>query len=232
MKRIVLALAIVALATAPATAQEAPQTPTLTAEGAGVVTAAPDIVIVTIGVTTRGARPAEALAANSADMRAVIDAVTAAGVAERDVATSGFSISPVYGAQRPGVETPAPIVAYEVTNQLTVRIRDLAASGAILDRVVAAGANQINGIRFDIAEPQPLEDEALRLAIADAKRKADLMAAAAGVRLVRVLSVSAYGAAQPAVYERAAFSIASTPIVGGERSITATATLLFEIAPR
>ncbi len=231
MKRLLFALSFAALAAAPAFAQDAPQIATLTVDGEGVVTAAPDVVIITIGVTTRGAQPAATLAANGAAMRAVIDAVTAAGVAERDVATSGFSINPVYGEQRPGAVTQPPIVGYEVTNQVTVRIRDLAASGAILDLVVGAGANQINGIRFDIAEPQALEDEAMRLAIADARRKAELMAEAAGVRLVRVLSVSTYGNAQP-VYERAAFSVAATPIVGGERAITATANLIFEIAPR
>jgi uncharacterized protein YggE len=161
----------------------------------------------------------------------VIDAIKAAGVAEADIATSGFSISPVYANQRSGDQAPPAIIAYEVSNQVTVKIRDISASATVLDRVVAAGANRINGIRFDVAEPEPMRDEALQLAIADARRKAELMAEAAGVRLVRVLTVSAYGNAQP-VFERAAFAAAAVPIMGGERAISANATLTFEIAPR
>ena len=113
---------------------------------------------------------------------------------------------------------------------MTARIRDFAASGTILNQVVAAGANQINSIRLDISDPQPLQDEAMEAAIADAKRKAELMAAAAGVRLVRVLSVSAYANSGPQ-FELARAAVA-VPILGGEQAITANATVMFKIAPR
>jgi len=229
MKRIAITALFLAALAVPAAAQPAPETATLTADGTGMVFAEPDVVIVTIGVTTRGDTPAAALEANSADMQAVIDAVLAAGVDEADVATSGFSISPVYSNQREDGQ-PQRITGYTVSNQVTVHIRDFAASGDILNEVVAAGANQINGIRFDIAEPQPLQDEALQEAIADARRKAELMAAAAGVRLVRVLSVSAYANAQP-MFEVARAAAVSVPIMGGEQAITANATMVFEIAP-
>ena len=230
MKKIALiATALFVLAAAPAMAQTAPEMATLTADGTGIVTAAPDTVVITIGVTTRGDSPSVALDANSADMQAVIDSVLAAGVAESDIATSNFSISPVYANRTPANDNdPLPIVGYSVSNQVTIRV-DIDASGDILNQVVAAGANQINGIRFDIAEPQPLQDEAMAAAIADARRKAELMAAAAGVRLVRVVSVSAYANAQPQ-YNLARFE-AAVPIMGGEQAVTANATLVFEIAP-
>jgi uncharacterized protein YggE len=160
-------------------------------------------------------------------MERVIDAILAAGVEAADVQTSGFSISPIYSTQR-GDGQPQLITGYNVSNQVTVRIRGIKTSGAILNEVVAAGANQINGIRFDFADPQPLEDAAMEAAIADARRRAELMAAAAGVRLVRVLTVSAFANVQPMFEARLA---AAVPVMGGEQAITANATLTFEIAP-
>ena len=232
--RFLAALPVIALLSAgPVLAQEPPQIATLTADGIGTVYTVPDIVIIDIGVTTQEGAPADALAANDAAMQAVINAIIAAGVAELDIATSGFSISPVYGPQRSGDIAPPPIVAYEVTNQVTVKIRDLANSGAVLNQVVAAGANRINSIRFDVDEPKPHQDEATQLAIADALRRAELMAEAAGVRIVRVLTVSAYLGGGPQPYLERSFAVAqATPIMGGERAITANATVTFEIAPR
>jgi uncharacterized protein YggE len=227
MKRIALAALLLAFAALPAAAQEAPQIATLTADGTGEVFAEPDTAFVTIGVTTRGDTPAAALAANSADMERVIDAILAAGVEAADVQTSGFSISPIYSNQR-GEGQPQQITGYNVSNQVTVRIRGIKTSGDILNQVVAAGANQINGIRFDFADARPLQDAAMEAAIADARRRAELMAAAAGVRLVRVLTVSAFASAQPMFEARAAIAV---PIMGGEQAITANATLTFEIAP-
>jgi uncharacterized protein YggE len=229
MKRIALFASLLIFTAAPALAQEAPQVATLTADGTGVVLAEPDIVVISIGVTTRGTTPSEALQTNSSDMQNVINAILDAGVDEADVATSGFSISPIYADQQPedGDQPPA-IVGYNVSNQVTVRIRDIASSGDVLDKVVAAGANQINGIRFDIAEPGPLQDEATQAAIADARRRAELMADAAGVRLVRVLTVSTYANNQPQFDLVRATAV---PIMGGQQAITATATLVFEIAP-
>lgn len=229
MKRIALVLSFLILGAASAVAQTAPETATLTAEGTGIVTTRPDIVIISIGVATRAESPAAALDANSRDMQAVIDAVIAAGVSDADIQTSGFSINPVYADRRYDSDEPAEIVGFAVSNEVTVRIRDLDNSGAVIDEVVAAGANQINSIRFDISEPGPLRDEAMVAAIADARRKAELMAEAAGVELVRILSVSAYAGGQPQFeYAR----VASAPIVAGEQAISANATVIYEIAPR
>lgn len=229
MKRIALVIAAMLVGIAPAAAQNAPETPTLTAEGTGVVYARPDIVMITIGVTTRAESPADALEANNGDMQAVIDAVMAAGVEEADIQTSGFSISPVYADRNYDSNETAEIIAFTVSNQLTVRIRDIDSSGDLIDQVVDAGANQISSIRFDIDEPEPLQDEATAAAIADARRKAELMAEAADVELVRILSVSAYSSGRPQ-FELARAN--SAPVVAGEQAISATATVVYEIAPR
>jgi uncharacterized protein len=235
MKRLLIALSLVAVAASPAFAQQIlppymPPIPTLTAEGEGVARAVPDILIINIGVVSRGETPAAALEANTRDMRAVLDVVAAAGIAERDVQTSNFTISPVYSNQRPADPNAGPrIIAYEVTNQVTIRIREVATSGRILDDVVAAGANRINSIRFDIDDPQPLRDEAMQAAIADARRKAELMAAAAGVRIVRVLSVSTYADARPQMDTMAFARAEAVPIAPGENVITVRAAVTFEI---
>lgn len=232
IKRLAFALSLTVIAATSAFAQATPGVATLTAEGTGTVLAAPDTVIIDIGVTTRAASPAEALAGNNTDMQAVIAAVIAAGVADTDIATSNFSISPIYDDRQTTRANMGPaIVGYEVSNQVTVRIAGLDSSSAILDQVVAAGANRINGIRFDIAEPQPLRDQALAAAIAEAHRQAELMADAAGVALVRIIDVASYANGQP-MNDRAFAAVSSTPIMGGQQSITATATLTFEIAPR
>ena len=116
---------------------------------------------------------------------------------------------------------------------MRVTIRDIAKSGGILDKVVSAGANQVNGISFDSADRQTPEDAALKAAIADAARKAAIMADAAGVKLVRVLTVSASegGGPQP-MYARMDLKAAPPPVMAGEQSISVSASVTWEIAPK
>ena len=230
------ALALAALLFAfPAAAQMSPQVPTLSANGEGTAYVVPDIAIVSIGVTTRGATAAAALAENSADLARVIDTVKGEGVAERDIGTSCFSIYPVYEQPQPmdGVEPgPAKIVGYQVINEVRVTIRDIAASGGILDKVVTAGANQVNGITFDNADRKTPADAALADAIRDATRQAGIMAEAAGVRLVRIVNVNASSGGGMPVFARMEAMAASVPVMPGERAITANASVTWEIAPR
>ena len=236
MNRIGLAvLAAISLTTA-ASAQSPERIPSMSVNGEGVVSAAPDLAIVNIGVVSDGATAREALDANNTDMTAVVEAMRAAGIDELDIGTSGFNISPLYDnppEPRPGEARQAPkVVGYQVSNEVTVRIRDLAESGSILDEVVSAGANRINSISFDIDEQTELRDEAIRLAIADARRKGEIMAEAAGVDLIRILTVSINDYAQPVMFDRAvmaAQAAPSVPILGGEHTITINATVEWEI---
>ena len=111
-------------------------------------------------------------------------------------------------------------------------IRDIVQSGAILDKVVTAGANQINSIQFDISDPQKPADEALAAAIADATRKAKLMADAAGVRLVRILDINASSGVPMFARAEMRRRPSMVPIMPGERQVTANANISWEIAPK
>jgi uncharacterized protein YggE len=227
--------ALLALA-APALADPAPGTPTLAANGTGEVRVVPDIAIVTLGVTSRGSTASEALAANSTALAAAIDELKGAGIAEKDIGTSGLNVSPVYDT-RPDREgagtTPPPIVGYEVANTVTATIRDIASSGAILDKVVSAGANRISGISFDIADRQAAVDEALKAAIADARRKGALLADAAGVRLGRMMSITANenGGFQPvfARFDMRAAAAPPVPVMPGEQTVSASASIVWKV---
>ena len=231
------ALAATLALAAPAAAQTSPQVPTLMANGMGTVYVVPDIAIVSIGVTTQAATAAEALAANSTDLTKVIDTIKGEGVAQRDIGTQGFSIFPVYEQPPEGATTTEPpkIVGYQVTNEVRVTIRDIASSGGILDKVVAAGANQVNGISFDSSDTKTPADAALTDAIADARRQAEMMATAAGVRLVRIVNVNASSGGMQPMFSRMDMAVASappTPVMPGQREVTANASVTWEIAPQ
>jgi uncharacterized protein YggE len=234
MKPFAAALVAVALLATPALADE-PPVPQLQANGEGIAMAIPDIAIVTLGVTTRGRTAAEALSANSTDLSNVIDTIKAAGVAEKDIGTSNFSIYPVYAQNSDGSQVQPPKIAgYEVSDEVRVIIRDIAASGGILDKVVSAGANRVSGISFDSADRKTPADAALKDAIADAKRKAELMAAAAGVKLVRILSISASegGGPQPMFARADMMAQKAVPVMPGQQQTTVNAAVSWEIAPQ
>ncbi len=232
------AFTLLAIASAPAMAQVQERIPTLNANGEGFVMVVPDIAIVTIGVSTRDETARAALDRNNAETARVIATIRDAGIADRDIGTSGFSVSPVYEQRPPRandsgaiVELPK-IVGYQVSNEVRVTVRQIGESGALLDKVVTAGANQISGIAFDVADPQAAADEALEKAIADARRKADLMAAAAGVRIVRVLDISGGGGFP--MFARAermdlAAAAPAVPVMPGEARVQANANIVFEI---
>lgn len=222
----------------PASAQEAtPRVAELVVNGEGLVIAKPDIATVTIGVVSEGPNARAALDANNTDMNNVVSSIRNAGVEERDIGTSGFNVEPVYSQPplRPdGTQSNPQIVGYRISNQVTVRIRNIDNSGAVLDAVVTAGANRVTGIEFGIAESGKLNDEAMRNAIADARRKADLMAQAAGVRLVRILSITINNAFPRPEFDMrlAAAPAKEVPILQGERTLSATTSIVYEIAPQ
>jgi uncharacterized protein YggE len=228
------ALALFAALAVPAAAQENP--PTLSANGEGIENAAPDIAIVTLGVLTQADTARAALDGNNAEMEKVIQSVRGESIADKDISTNGFSIGPVYAqdpSPRPdGTMQPPKIVGYQVSNQVRVVIRDLDKAGVVLDKAVTAGANQAASINFDIDDRKALADKAITAAIADATRKAELMAEAAGVRLVRILHVSVGEGGGMPRFDRVAMSAKAVPIMGGEMSVSANASISWEIAPK
>ena len=212
----------VALA-APAMADDA----IISLTGIGEVTAKPDMALITSGVVTQAATAREALTANTKAMADLLAVLKAAGVEERDVQTSGFSVNPnyVYSDQRDasGYTLPPQINGYSVSNNVTVRIRDLASLGTVLDQQVTVGANSINGVMFTVADPSALYDEARKEAFADAKKKAELYAEAAGEELGLIKSVSEQqGYSEPQPYMMKAMdsvaAAAPVPVATGELS--------------
>lgn len=175
---------------APAHAQQ--QTaPHISVSGEGSASAKPDLAILTMTVLRQAASARAALDENNAATASVINALKKAGVEDRDLQTSGFSINPQYAPHRNGGDgEPPKIVDYRVSNTLTVRVRDLEKLGTVLDQSVALGVNQGGAITFTMSDPSKLLAEARTKAVQDALAKAETLTRAAKVRLGRILEIS------------------------------------------
>lgn len=226
--RLLLGLALAAALVSPALAAD-PVPRTLAMNGHGEVRTAPDVATVNAGVTTNAPTAAAALAANSSRMNGVFAALKKLGVAEKNIQTTGFNISPQY--TNGDNNNPRRLTGYQVNNEVSVRLEDVSKVGAGLDALVAAGANQMNGISFDIAAPAPLLEKARADAIADARARAETYARAAGVSLGPILSISEGGGAEPPrpLYKVMAMSAAPTPVAAGQQSVTADVSVVWEI---
>lgn len=203
----------------------------LTVTGEGESRVAPDMATIQLGVTTQAASAAEAMRQNSDRQTAVIEALTGAGIAQADVQTAGLSLNPVMDY----AEGRAPsVTGYQASNMVSVRIRDVPRLGEVLDAIVAAGANEINGISFIRDDSAAAEDEARRAAVADARHKAEVLAEAAGLALGPVLvlrDTPVAGGPRPMMMEaRAASDAAKVPIAAGELAMTAEVEMQFALA--
>ncbi|HUT77781.1 MAG TPA: SIMPL domain-containing protein [Polyangia bacterium] len=228
MSRPVLVLWIFCALPFTAVAQE--QTPaSIAVAGTGEVAAIPDLAEIDAGVTAQASTAREAARQNAQVMAGVIDAVRAQGISERDVQTGRFGVSPVYDSTTSG-GSRARIAGYRVTNQVHLRVRDLDKLGALLDTLLAAGANELGGVRFTVAEPESLLDKARVAAVADARRKAALYAREAGVSLGRVLHVEELGGAGPPPQMGfARMQQAETAVMPGEVGLSASVRVTFAI---
>ena len=189
----------------------------------------PDVATIQAGVVSQAATAQEAMRDNAARMARVLAALRKAGIAERDIQTASVSLSPQYRHQE---NQPPVITGYQASNQLSVRFRDIALSGTILDTLVREGANNINGPDLGLDKPEAALDQARTDAVAKARARANLYAQAAGLRVERILSLSESGAMmpppRPLAYARAEASMDSaTQIVAGEREMTVTVTARF-----
>jgi uncharacterized protein len=191
--------------------------------------ARPDTAVVRAGVETRAPSPEIALIGNNAAMKVLFDVLQKHGIAERDIATTTFDVQPIYGRPDPQGGA-ATIQAYQVSNQISARVRDIERLGVILTELVEAGANRLRGVSFEFADPDALQADARRAALQDARRRAELYAQAAGVRLGRILSISELDApAMPMPRQMRAMSADAVPIAPGEQTITAGVTVSYEI---
>lgn len=234
----VLVAAALGLGGPVAKAQDVEKERLLSVNGEGIVKGAPDVALITLGVVSEAEAAREALNENSESMNRILSALKESGMESRDLQTSGFSVEPIYS--QPAVQDSSlpfepKIVGYRVRNNLTLRIRDLAEVGALLDQVVTLGANSISGPTFTVDDPTPLEDEARRAAIADALRKGHLYAEAAGVTLGPIFRIDE-GYVQPpqplgaGMLMRMEAAPSPVPIEGGELTFQMQVTVSWRMA--
>ena len=225
------------LPAAPAAAQDSAAArlpPRISVMGEGEASVAPDMAVVTLSVLREAGTAREALNANSAAVKEVLDALKAAGIAERDIQTSRLDIQPRYSQPSRDKPQEPKIVGYAVSNEVTVRIRKLAEAGAIIDKVVGLGVNQGGGISFVKEDLKATMTEARKRAVADALDKARTLAEAAGVKLGPILSIEENAAPpRPIAYAapmRKAAADMAVPLASGENSYQTQVSVVFEIA--
>jgi hypothetical protein len=200
----------------------------VTVAGEATVSVAPDIAIIRIGVTSQGKNAREASEANATRMTSVLAAIKDAGIAEKDVQTSRLSLQPQYDPNKAGA---AHLLGFQVTNQVTMKIRDIDRLPGVLDHAIAAGANEMSGIEFAVSEQSKLLDQARDEAIADARRKAEIYALAAGAKVGHVVAIIESGAGPPQPIAMQAMRAAGVPVAPGEQTLRAQVTVSYELTP-
>ncbi|MDQ2632589.1 MAG: SIMPL domain-containing protein [Pseudomonadota bacterium] len=227
------AIALPAATAAAQTSMQAPIQPRIVVTGEGEAAVAPDMALLTLSVMREAKTAREALDANNAAMVEVIDAIKMFGIADRDLQTAGLQIMPRYDyTNKPDGTQQADLVAYQVTNTLSVRVRDLVKTGEILDKAVSLGVNQGGNIVFTNDDPSATITEARKQAVAEATAKAKTLAEAAGVELGRILEISdqSFGM-QPMPIQAKSFerAMAAVPIEAGENSYRVQVSMTFEL---
>jgi hypothetical protein len=196
--------------------------------GHGETHGQPDAAMLSAGVSVDAPSAAAALADANKNMQAVLAALKRLGVADKDIQTRNFSVHPQYANSN----GQAPrVTGYQVTNQVEVRLEEIAKLGPALDALVTVGANQINGVNFSIHDPSALLAEARTEAVADARAKAETFVKAAGVTLGSILSITenGNGGPRPMVFAAPMARAASVPVALGEETIDADVTITWEI---
>jgi uncharacterized protein YggE len=230
MRRPVFAAAIAAvtLFAAPSMAETAP--PAISVTGEANVSVPPDLALVDGGVTSEAKTAREATDANNTAMGKVLLALKIAGIDEKDVQTSRLSLQPQSAPNRAG---PNAIVGYRASNRVTIKVRNVSNVAAVIDTLVSAGANEIGGIHFMVSQASKLLDEARDSAVADARRKAEIYARAAGVTLGAPLSISEQGNAAPMPYRRMSAGLqTAAPVAQGEETLSVTVNVSWAIKPQ
>jgi hypothetical protein len=229
MRTALLTLAIV-LFGAPALAETpADFPPAISVTGEAQISVAPDIAFVDAGVATDAKTAREASEANNTAMTKVFAALKAANIDARDTQTSRLSLQPQYAPNRAG---PSPVVGYRASNRVTVRIHDVSKIAGVINTLVGAGANDIGNVAFEVSQASKLLDEAREKAVADARRKAEIYAKAAGVTLGAPLSISEGGGAPQPMFRAkmaAPMAAAPTPIAQGEETLSISVSVTWAI---
>ena len=184
--------------------------------------------LVDAGVASDAKTAREASEANNNAMTKVLTALKAANIDAKDIQTSRLSLQPQYAPNRSG---PSPVVGYRVSNRVSVRIHDVTKLANVIDTLVGAGANDIGNVNFEVSQASKLLDDACEKAVADARRKAEIYARAAGVTLGAPMSISEEGAPQPAFRAKMAMPVAAapTPIAQGEETLSVSVSVTWAI---
>ncbi len=201
--------------------------PAISVSGEATVSVPPDLAQIDAGVASEARTAREAADANNAAMGKVLLALKGAGLAEKDYQTSRLSLQPQYAPNRTG---PSPIVGYRASNRVTIKVHDVGKAASVIDTVTNAGANDIGGINFMVSEPSKPLDEAREKAFADARRKAEIYASAAGVTLGAPLSIIEGGAPAPVFRSKmAAAPMAGVPVAPGEETLSVSVNVSWAI---
>lgn len=203
----------------------------ITVSGTGQVLAVPDVAEITIGVVTQSPTAARAQEENSRVLRAVIQKLKEAGLNDADLKTGELSLFPEY-APSPEKGEVTRVVAYRATSSLIVTVKPVEKAGQVVDAALAAGANQVHGLRFLVSSARELELEALSLAVQDARRKAEVVAQALGVKLgpPQIVSVEVSQPWVP-VYRATQSLDQATPVLPGQVEIAGSVHITYAIVP-
>ncbi len=200
--------------------------------GQGTASAKPDIAVASIGVEITAPNLSDATSQNTTKMNAVLDKIKSLGVADKDIQTVNYSVTPIQAQNRPDSNTPPAITGYRVSNQVRVTIRKIDDLGKVLDQAIAAGANRVYGVSFSVDDPSTFQQQARAAAIKDAQDKAGQLAKNAGLQLGPVLSISEGSSGpRPMLAAADAYNMAeaAVPIQTGELQIAVTVQMRFGI---
>lgn len=235
MKIFSLTLMIVMILCSSAFAEEI-HPPIISVSGEGIVEATPDRATISVGVVTRAKNPSEVQSANAKAASSVINSIVALGIERKNISTGNYNFNPVYRHMENGKTI---LEGYEASNSVTIIVDDLNLVGKVIDAALNHGANRVDSLNFGLRNKNAYQDEALRLAVLDAKRKAEIAAATLGKYIVSVRSVSINSnhVSAPRNYKLARSMAADeavaeyeTPIESGTLTCAASVHVEFEIS--
>ena len=208
----------------------------LAVQGRAEVRVVPDLAVVRLGIVEQAPTARQAQEAVNSIANRIVEEIQSLGIDESDVQTARLTLSPVYSRSRPGATQPPSIVAYRAMNTVSVRVEELDSVGEVIDAALGAGANQLEGVSFELQDDLTARQTALQDAVREARQKAEAIAGALGVRIESILSVSEGGVAiVPPVMEMSrALALqqdADTRVSPGEVSVAASVSIRYRIAP-
>jgi uncharacterized protein YggE len=217
---------------APPAAESMFRATTLNLAAYGETRIAPDMATISLGVMTEAKTAQAAMQANAARMTQVVDTLRRAGIAAKDIQTSGLNLNPQYVYEQ---NLPPRLNGYQASNQVTITVHDLARLGQVVDATVSAGANQVNGINFGLDDPTAAENAAREAAVKALSAKAELYARATGHRISRLVTLSEGAASYPVPPPMPIMAMqrmekaADTSVSPGELKVRVDVTGLYEL---